>query len=316
MELFPTPHRCIFHVNGDIKASGTITPNVALNGGAGDYVPKVETTSVPDAVLPTESRREITHTSTGYNQSYYTDVTTTVNPGTVDEVTTTTTTLLSSFQHTTSAVIASAPYFGLIFDDKLKTYFEGHVNNSAPGKSSITYNYGFPGQSPLELYRIQLIPGAAEPYVANKCEFKVNGAIEDENSNTIIHRTVVENGTVGRFCECSTHMYAYPKGATATNCIPYVRAATSLTERLLGIIVSSEKFASHGDVLVRVDATDSEGTTITYAVGDLLVPTPTGSRPATTNDKNTIMSLGLPRVRVMSTEEYETYPSCLACFIS
>jgi hypothetical protein len=57
-----------------------------------------------------------------------------------------------------------------------------------------------------------------------------------------------------------------------------------------------------------------------YHLGDLLVPTPTGSRVATDEDKLFIMLNGLPRVRVTCVDG-NTLPKindkvCVACFIS
>jgi hypothetical protein len=103
-----------------------------------------------------------------------------------------------------------------------------------------------------------------------------------------------------------------------------MKLSTALSNRVLGIITDNNQltassssscgsFASHGDVLVVVD--DGE-----YHLGDLLVPTLTGARVATDEDKLFIMLNGLPRVRVTSVDA-NVLPKinnkvCVACFIS
>jgi hypothetical protein len=79
------------------------------------------------------------------------------------------------------------------------------------------------------------------------------------------------------------------------------------------VFANDGAFASHGDVLVIVD--DGE-----YHLGDLLVPTTTGSRVATEEEKLFIMINGLPRVRVTSIDG-NVLPKieervCVACFMS
>jgi hypothetical protein len=160
------------------------------------------------------------------------------------------------------------------------------------------------------------------PDMNENCRFHINGLMYDEGHNTILHNTTVESGEIGRFCDCSGDIYDYPRGVGITDCIATIRAATSLTPKLLGIITGEERFASHGDVLVRVDTTDDDGASIAYELGDLLVPTFTGARKATNDEKMFIALNGLPRVRVVSTELVKINNSdtveanCLPCFMS
>jgi hypothetical protein len=156
--------------------------------------------------------------------------------------------------------------------------------------------------------------------------FNGNFYANNTSNMTVTHLTEVSEPEIGRFCETTGEVHDYgqiPIGIT--DCICKVKTSTILSNRILGIITTESQlapdgrsspcgsFASHGDVLVVVD--DGE-----YHLGDLLVPTLTGSRVATDEDKLFIMLNGLPRVRVTCVDA-NVLPKindkvCVACFIS
>jgi hypothetical protein len=145
----------------------------------------------------------------------------------------------------------------------------------------------------------------------NSTGIKTNANIQFDDSTTITHKTDVSSPEKGRFCEMTGEIYDYPNGIDTTDCICKVKLATEISNRIVGIITADDKFASHGDVLVIVDEEYE------YELGDLLVPTQTGSRPATADEKMTIMLNGLPRVRVSSINTPKINDkNCVACFIS
>jgi hypothetical protein len=164
-----------------------------------------------------------------------------------------------------------------------------------------------------------------------------NGDIHAHNleNMTVTHMTEVYDPHIGRFCETTNELFDYDRPINVTDCICKVKLSTVLSNKILGIITkdnqltasSSESpipkdevrsspcgsFASHGDVLVIVD--DGE-----YHIGDLLVPTLTGSRVATDEDKLFMMLNGLPRVRITCINGNYlpkiNNRACVACFIS
>jgi hypothetical protein len=157
----------------------------------------------------------------------------------------------------------------------------------------------------LEVYQIYKDNG--------KYHMKFNGKIEADNiSNmTVTHKTEVSEPEVGRFCETTGEITSLEQ-IGITDCICKVKVATTLSNKIMGIITAGGSFASPGDVLVVVD--DGE-----YHLGDLLVPTETGARVATDDDKLFIMLNGLPKVRVTSVDA-NVLPKinnkvCVACFI-
>jgi hypothetical protein len=125
---------------------------------------------------------------------------------------------------------------------------------------------------------------------------------------TITHETNISDPSIGRFCETTGEIYDGYTQVGITDCITKQKLCTTLSTKLLGIITSDNTFASHGDVLVKVD--DGE-----YKLGDILVPTATSARVASEEEKLFIMVNGLPRVRVTAVVD-ERIPFGVACFIS
>jgi hypothetical protein len=121
---------------------------------------------------------------------------------------------------------------------------------------------------------------------------------------TITHKTEVTQPHIGRFCETTGGIYNTNVGPT--DCICKVQLATTLTRQTVGIICGDDKFASHGDVLVYCD--DGQ-----FTVGDILVPTSTGARVATEEEKLFMMLNAIPRAKITSV--ITGIPNTVACFL-
>jgi hypothetical protein len=165
-----------------------------------------------------------------------------------------------------------------------------------------------------------------EPDATGKTIFHVNGSVRADNvqgnvlNSTNVHETTIstlDSGTedsqtvfIGRFCETTGEINDL--NVSITSCIPKIQVATELNNKIIGIVVSKTTFATQGDVLVCLD----DGVNCT--LGDLLVPTLTGARVATEEEKSTIVFNGLPRVRVMVVENVpkKNDKNCVACFIA
>jgi hypothetical protein len=132
-----------------------------------------------------------------------------------------------------------------------------------------------------------------------------------EQSHTVTHITDVENfdqEQVGAFCETNGGIYSGYNRIAPTDCICQVIRSKQLNRKIVGIIVSEDKFASHGDALVKVGAG-------TFRVGDLLVPKGDGTaRVATEDDKWQVAINGIPRVKI--TALATGIPHMVACFLS
>jgi hypothetical protein len=122
-------------------------------------------------------------------------------------------------------------------------------------------------------------------------------------NHTITHRTNVidfDESKIGCFCEsCGELSDVYgsdyePTLSRPTDAIVKVQHSKTLSTRVLGIIVSKDTFATHGDCLVVVKHDH-------YEIGDLLKPGSDGVCIKATDDKDKlyIMLNGLPRVRVV-----------------
>jgi hypothetical protein len=129
-------------------------------------------------------------------------------------------------------------------------------------------------------------------------------------SQTITHVTEIEDFSedqIGNFCQTNGGIYSKYEKITSTDCICQVIQSTELNSKIVGIIVSEDKFASHGDALVKVCSG-------TYSLGDLLVPEGDFARVATQEEKMEIAINAIPRVKITSlTTGIE---GMVACFIS
>ena len=126
-------------------------------------------------------------------------------------------------------------------------------------------------------------------------------------SQTVTHRTNV-TGEVGTFCESNGKIYNGYEKITNTDCICQVQTAKTLNKKIVGILTSENTFASHGDVLVKVqDNTE-------LRVGDILCPDEHGyGRLATDEELMFMMLHAIPRPKITSINTgLDDY---VACFI-
>ena len=124
-------------------------------------------------------------------------------------------------------------------------------------------------------------------------------------SQTITHTTNL-TGDLGTFCEATGDIYDGYESITNTDCICQVKTATSLNKKIVGIICSEKEFASHGDVLVRVN--DING----LEIGDILCPDENGyGKKADETDLMYMMLHAIPRPKVTSLDTaFEGYVAC------
>jgi hypothetical protein len=135
-----------------------------------------------------------------------------------------------------------------------------------------------------------------------------DGTLSVSSNMTITHHTSTDD-LIGRFCETTGVIYDGYDKVTSKDCITKQKLSTELNNKILGIITDKNEFASHGDVLVAVDKGE-------YQLGDLLVPTETGARVATNDEKLIIMVNGLPRVRITAITDPRIPEGFVACFLS
>ena len=127
------------------------------------------------------------------------------------------------------------------------------------------------------------------------------------SSHTITHLTnIPENAEIGTFCETNGGIFdGYIKTAS-TDCICKVIQSNTLNNKIVGIICDKNKFASHGDVLVKIVPG-------TYNLGDILCPDITGkARVATETEKQFMMINAIPRPKITAFTDDQ---SLVACFI-
>ena len=124
-------------------------------------------------------------------------------------------------------------------------------------------------------------------------------------SQTVTHRTNLI-GELGTFCEATGYIYDGYEKISNTDCICAVKQSTSLNKKIVGIICSEDEFASHGDVLVRVnDITGLE-------VGDILCPDQNGFGKKANEAELMMMVLhAIPRPKITSLDSgIEGYVAC------
>ena len=112
-------------------------------------------------------------------------------------------------------------------------------------------------------------------------------------SQTVSHRTNVD-GEIGTFCEATGEIYDGYEEITNTDCICKVKSASTLSNKVVGIITRDNEFASHGDALVKVVPGP-------YNIGDILAPAENGYGRKATNEELQFMLLNsLPMVKITS----------------
>lgn len=134
----------------------------------------------------------------------------------------------------------------------------------------------------------------------------VNGT-EITGNQTILHKTDVISGEIGTFCETNGGIYKGYDKIDTTDCICQVQQSTTLNTKIVGIITSSDHFASHGDVLVKIVPG-------TYHLGDILCPDISGkARKATDTELQYMMLHAIPRPKITSLDT--KIEGTVACFI-
>ena len=119
-------------------------------------------------------------------------------------------------------------------------------------------------------------------------------------SKTITHKTNIigETQLPGTFCETTGKIYNGYEKITNTDCICQVQTATTLNKKIVGIITAEDTFASHGDVLVRVNSLEG------LEIGDILAPDSNGfARKAGESELMYFMmhSIPMPKITCLET---------------
>jgi hypothetical protein len=125
------------------------------------------------------------------------------------------------------------------------------------------------------------------------------------SSHTITHQTHVDNykpTQLGRFCVSTGNIWRGYSKPDFTDCICEVEVITDATIKanntnIIGVIVSETEFATHGDVLIKVD------NGVEPKLGDLLFPTGTGARVATKDDKMFMCLNKIPTAKVIAIQD-------------
>ena len=119
-------------------------------------------------------------------------------------------------------------------------------------------------------------------------------------SFTVTHETgASEELIVGTFCESDGTIYEkYKDDIKPDDCICNIKQSTSLNKNIIGVTISTDpiKFATHGDVLIKV-------VNDTYNVGDILVPGQGGyGKKPTSDELMTCLLNKIPTAKITSLE--------------
>ena len=119
-------------------------------------------------------------------------------------------------------------------------------------------------------------------------------------SFTVTHETgASEELTVGTFCETDGTIYEkYKDDIKPDDCICNIKQSKELNKNIIGVTISTDpiKFATHGDVLIKV-------VNDTYNVGDILVPGEGGYGKKPTGDElMTCLLNKIPTAKITSLE--------------
>jgi hypothetical protein len=124
--------------------------------------------------------------------------------------------------------------------------------------------------------------------------------------------TVVFTTTVGGYDESMIGCFCQSTGTVVSPGSPVVEVASCFdfnedTARgIIGIIQGPNTVVTHGPVFCR-----QSGPLSFLDVGDFLVPNQDGCQPATPEQRTTIISSGMPRVRIMNDEVHDGMFDCL-----
>jgi hypothetical protein len=126
-------------------------------------------------------------------------------------------------------------------------------------------------------------------------------------SQTVTHRTNL-TGELGAFCQANGNIYDGYERVTNVDCICAVEQANNLNKKIVGIICSEDEFASHGDVLVKINK-DSLNE---LEIGDILAPDANGyGKKASETDLMFMMLHAIPRPKITSLDPgIEGYVAC------
>ena len=129
------------------------------------------------------------------------------------------------------------------------------------------------------------------------------------SSQTITHITnVIGDIELGTFCEANGTIYDGYDKISNTDCICVVKQATLLNKKIVGIVINKDEFASHGDVLVKIEPG------ITAEIGDILCPNGRGyGRVATEDELIFMMMYAIPRPKITCLDT--GIDGYVACFI-
>ena len=132
-------------------------------------------------------------------------------------------------------------------------------------------------------------------------------------SFTVTHETGSSDTTLtpGTYCETDGTIYEqFKDNIKVDDCICNIKQATSLNNNIVGITTSTDppKFATHGDVLIKVLPND------TYNIGDIIVPGENGYGKKGSDEE--IMQCVLHRIPTAKIISLETdIPNQVACLL-
>lgn len=124
------------------------------------------------------------------------------------------------------------------------------------------------------------------------------------SSFTVMHETGSDNhlneDDLGKWCESDGTIYEmFKDNITYSDCICNIKLSNTLNKNVLGVLIKVDPptFATHGDVLVKLDMSNND----TYEVGDILVCTENGySKKADDNDIMFCLMHKIPTAKIIS----------------
>ena len=125
-----------------------------------------------------------------------------------------------------------------------------------------------------------------------------NGITIDKNTRNFLQspfeHECIFNGDVKHYL----YHFVMVTGEMSADNTPIVVPATTVDRKIIGILDSSNKFISHGVCRIKFDNTSSIPN-----IGDILCPTPTGSRVVNNAERIFIFANGIPCAKVVNTDD-------------